>query len=293
MQRKHTDTPRRTLLPRSLSARLRATILLAVAVVCGGCAPGRVASDAPLTPTTAPEELHMLTSKTIFFGHQSVGDNLLQGLSELPASAAGAQLTATQVADASGVRGAGLFHAYVGQNYDPLSKLRHFDELMRAGVADSADVALFKFCYVDFTQHTDVEALFAAYTETLDALVVAYPDTTFIHVTVPLMAEKGGLKAFARRVLGRYDESFGNLQRHRFNELLRAEYAGKEPLFDLAQVESTAPDGSTCQMTVDGTQVPCLVPAYTDDGGHLNAAGRAHVAAQFLVSLAALESPVR
>jgi len=60
--------------------------------------------------------------------------------------------------------------------------------------------------------------------------------------------------------------------RGEFNRLLRERYA-EDPIFDLAAVTSTYPDGRRETFTLDGKTYESLVPAYTDDGGHLNAVG--------------------
>jgi lysophospholipase L1-like esterase len=50
---------------------------------------------------------------------------------------------------------------------------------------------------------------------------------------------------------------------------------------------STHPDGRRESFRMNGTAWYSLVPAYTDDGGHLNAVGRVHVAAAFVRAIAA------
>jgi hypothetical protein len=80
------------------------------------------------------------------------------------------------------------------------------------------------------------------------------------------------------------------VRRDEYNRLLRATYAGREPVFDLARVESTAPDGTRVTVTWNGITAPALSPAYTDDGGHLNARGRLAAAREFLTVLAQASS---
>ena len=76
--------------------------------------------------------------------------------------------------------------------------------------------------------------------------------------------------------------------RERFNELMRTTYADREPVFDLAAVESTRPDGSREVLDVGGSRAYALVSAYASDGSHLNEAGRRRVAEELLVFLARL-----
>jgi lysophospholipase L1-like esterase len=61
-----------------------------------------------------------------------------------------------------------------------------------------------------------------------------------------------------------------NARRELFNDRLRAEYGGREPVFDLAAIES------------GGVGPRSLRADYTEDGGHLNALGRRDVATALL-----------
>jgi lysophospholipase L1-like esterase len=78
-----------------------------------------------------------------------------------------------------------------------------------------------------------------------------------------------------------------NANRTRFNDMLRAEYGGKDPIFDIAKLESTA-GGSRNVFEYDGQKVEALVPAYTNDGGHLSDEGKRWIAEQLLIFLAEL-----
>ncbi|HEY6098072.1 MAG TPA: hypothetical protein VIW03_01490 [Anaeromyxobacter sp.] len=195
---------------------------------------------------------------------------------------------ALRIVETDGARGvsAGTFaHALVGANGAPASKLQGFENAL---VGADVDVALVKFCHVDVEAGTDARALFARYQETLAALRARHPRTTFVHVTVPLTAIQGGVKAIVKRLTGRAPAGvIENARREEFNELLRRAVRGKEPLFDLAEVESTAPDGARATHEWGGRAVPALVPQYTDDGGHLAGEGRARAARQLVAVLAA------
>jgi hypothetical protein len=81
----------------------------------------------------------------------------------------------------------------------------------------------------------------------------------------------------------------GNILRNEYNQKLRKEYNKSGALFDLAKVESTYPDGRRSTFEKNGKSYYCLVPDYTDDGGHLNEIGRKMVAEQFLILLAELK----
>ena len=71
---------------------------------------------------------------------------------------------------------------------------------------------------------------------------------------------------------------------HIYKEMLEQ----KKPLFDLAAIESTAPDGTRASFVRDGKTYYQMVSDYTHDGGHLNELGQKRVAEQLLVFLAGL-----
>lgn len=90
-------------------------------------------------------------------------------------------------------------------------------------------------------------------------------------------------KALVKRLLGRHPYgTVENVRREEYNALLRAAYLGREPFFDLARVESTAPGGAPVTVDWGGRPAPALAREYTDDGGHLNAAGRLRAARELL-----------
>ncbi len=235
-------------------------------------------------PVTA-EELRQVASKRIFFAHQSVGGNVLDGVRAL-ADEQGVPVPIREWK--AGEAGAGLLHAMVGQNEAPLSKVSHFEKLLDEGAAQ-ADVAFYKFCYVDFTKDTDVDALFVQYQRSVEALQAKHPGVKLVHVTTPLTTVQRGVKGWIKEKLGK--GAWGaneNIKRHQFNERLRQTYGGKAPVFDLAQIESELGGGQVSTFTRGGQRYPSMNPAFTDDGGHLNAQGRKVVAARLVRFLAAL-----
>ena len=93
------------------------------------------------------------------------------------------------------------------------------------------------------------------------------------------------MKSLLGRPLGGVAE---NARREAYNALLRQAYQGREPVFDLARVESTRPGGGAVTASWDGRPVAALAPELTDDGGHLNAEGRRRAARALLDVLAAI-----
>jgi len=265
----------------------RLLCLLSLASLWVACEASKpfVANPVPLSQ----EEKQHLDNQRIFFAHQSVGNNILDGLKEmgnplpqllLPPGASPQNI-------ASAFSSPGMVHAMVGENMKPLSKVEHFEKMLMEGVGNHADIALMKLCYIDMDANTDVEALFQRYEESFQRLRTQFPKLLLAHVTVPLTTVESGLKSWLKKALGK--PLWGvleNQKREAFNQKLRETYAGKEPVFDLAQLESTYPDGSRELFEHAGAQIPALIASMSDDGGHLNPAGRAQLASAFARFLA-------
>lgn len=234
---------------------------------------------------TSETDLAHLEHVRVFFGHQSVGENILDGVRDLCTRVGRAWpivLEGEQVPRRGGV----LLHARVGRNEQPLSKLEDFRRLLDEGLGQRVDLALLKFCYIDINERTDVEALFEAYRTAIDDLARRHPTVSIVPVTSPIRHVPGGLGIWARELLGRPNRAkLANRQRQRFNELIRSTYAGR-PIIDVAASQSTRPDGRRDRFQCDGTSCDNLVSAYTDDGGHLNTVGRVAVASAFVRGLA-------
>lgn len=229
-------------------------------------------------------QLRRVGERRIYFGHQSVGANVLDGLRDLAREAGVSLLIKEETRDDS-LEGPAILEAAIGRNTDPTSKIDAFAKSLDTGAAGRSEIAFFKFCYVDFDSRSDVDAIFQQYVRMHEKAKASHPGVSLVHVTVPLTVTQGGVKGYVKNVLGRVPNGeLENVVRHRFNELLRARYGGKEPIFDLARIESTYDDGRTESFERDGSTYPKLVSAYTDDGEHLNVRGRRRVARE-LVSL--------
>lgn len=231
----------------------------------------------------------LLQHKRIYFGHQSVGENIVQGLRHLGRTDPGQWLNIVETSDPVGLAAPVFAHSRIGRNHEPRNKIDAFSENLAAGIGNRADIALLKFCYVDVTEGVDVPGLFRYYREVMAQLAAAYPHTRLVHVTVPLTVMPGLL----RRIVGglrrrRNRAAYDNLARAEYNRLLVGTYSGSEPVFDLATAESTAPSGRTLRYTVDGRPVATLVPSYSSDGRHLSGTGQHAVAAALLRCLSAV-----
>ena len=228
-----------------------------------------------------------VSSARVYFGHQSVGANIMDGLADLQGQLGQPTIRVGELGslDVSGDHGV-LLHTKVGENERPVSKCEDFRRILDQQLAGLVDVALFKFCYIDFSDTTDVDAIFQTYARTMDELKQRHPDIVFIHVTAPLRSVDRGPGIWAREMLGRPNRTkLANVSRNEFNRRLKERYPA-DPIYDLAAVMSTYPDGRRESFKMDGNTYDSLVPAYTDDGGHLNAVGRTHAAAEFVRSIA-------
>ena len=254
-------------------------LLCAFWALCDG---RNLKAEQPVSST----EWAKLAGKRIFFGHQSVGYNILAGVEDLERESQAPKLKIIEMTGQNIPAGPALIHERVGTNGNPFSKCDDFARKLE-GLEPGIDIATFKFCFVDITARTDVAAVFDYYKKTMAKLKLKYPATRFVYVTVPLTTVQEGPRAFIKKLLGwpvgGYDD---NIARNVYNELLRKEYEGKDPVFDLALAESEGGTGSRCSFTVAGKSYPCLRPDFTTDGGHLNERGRKIVARRFLEVLA-------
>jgi hypothetical protein len=265
------------------------SVIFALAAIVGVPAPAGAGNvDAKLRGN-----LERLAQMRVFFGHQSVGANILDGVRQL-ALETGIAVRIAEVNNADGIAPGTFGHAWIGENGKPALKLNAFEAAVDSQSGD-LDVALVKLCYLDIAADTDVKALFERYRATIARLKTKHPHTIFVHVTAPLTYVQSGVKAYIKRLLGRAPYGAAeNVRRAEYNALVRETYGGREPIYDLARIESTAPDGTVIAAEWMGHSVPELAPEFTDDGHHLNAAGRLRAAREFVsvLSAAAGRAPV-
>jgi len=233
-----------------------------------------------------------LAQKKIYFGHQSVGNNIIEGIKDVMKENTQIKLNIIEISNPADFNSDSIFaHSRVGKNVDPKSKTESFSEFVRQGIGDKADIAFFKFCYVDIEEGTDIDDLFNDYKTKMTQMEKNYPNVIFIHMTVPLKVTKINWKTWIKELIGKGEmwEYDGNIERNDYNGLVRKKYVTNGYLFDLSGIESTNSDGSRSSFTYDGKIYYSLVPEYTNDGGHLNEKGRKIVAEQLLIFLTELE----
>ena len=279
------------------------TVYIFIAVVCV-LAPGimmmvmtRIETRTDVNKITLPsiddvsgESWAQLAGKKIFFGHQSVGYNIIDGISDVMNERDCIKLNVLESHKPAVFDQPVLAHSQVGRNTDPVSKIESFVDIMDAGAGCKVDMAFFKFCYVDIMRESDPQKIFDAYSAAIEDLKERYPKIRFIHVTVPLRSAPIGagkkLKQSVKLLIGRPGVLDDNMMRQRYNKLLRDAYSETEPFFDLAMIESINPDGFRCYAAKGAEKIDFLASEYTEDGGHLSDKGRKRVAEQLLIILA-------
>lgn len=266
-----------------------------VLVLLTGCGATNVGSRVRLFATLdsiKESTWEKLAGKKIFFGHPSVGDNMVDGINLLMNSNTSIKLNIVKTRDPAIFEEPVFAHDDVGKNDDPELKIRDFSELMESGIGARVNIALLKLCFWDISEEKDINAIFKEYVRTFSILKKEYPKTVFIHLTVPLMhyAETPEDRK-ERQAKGSVQTDRDNVKRNDLNRLIVNYYRGKEPVFDIAAIESTLPDGSRTSFYFGGVGYYCLAPQYTYDGGHLNQEGRRRMAEELLRTLASIVEP--
>lgn len=244
-------------------------------------------NEQPTLQAISDGEWDALASRRIFFGHQSVGRDIVDGMRRVLDSNPHIGLRIVTAEHPTLVAGPAFVEARIGRNREPSSKTRAFEAALDAGFGgEPGAIAMYKYCYVDVLPDTDPDRLFDAYAAGMDAVRQRYPGLTIVHFTIPLHEARDDLRERLKTFIGRPTQTRLNLAREQFNQRMRARYGEQEPVFDLAAIESTRPDGSRAYTRHRGLAVDMLAPEYTYDGGHLNEDAQDHVAGLFLAFLA-------
>jgi hypothetical protein len=225
-----------------------------------------------------------LAGRRIYFGHQSVGYDVIRGLETILAQRPGIRLRVVESADPRTLERSCLAHSKNGSNTDPQSKFQAFANYLGAGGGDLAEVALYKLCYADINDRTAPAAVFEAYEAAIGTLQSRFRRVRILHVTVPLTTIPGGPRRTIKRWLGRPNwAAQQNARREEYNRMLLERFG--DSVFDLARVESTRPDGVRHVFRQGGRDHPGLCPDYSEDGGHLSSLGQLVAAREFLLWL--------
>lgn len=225
-----------------------------------------------------------LSRRTMHFGHQGVGGDVIEGLQALLAArpdiglrvACGASFPAPGVFNS--------FHVGAGALAEPLAAA--FLEGSRSELGPDP-VLMIEYGELVVAADPDVDTLLDRYQQAVAALRARHPQAVIVHVTLPLSIDSK-MRNFVSILRGQPMQRERNALRTRYNALLRAAYAGKEPVYDLAAVQSTRSDGTVEYVHADGERVYALAPEWALKGGRLNAAGRRRAAEDLLATLASL-----
>jgi hypothetical protein len=230
------------------------------------------------------KDLAKLKGMRIYFGHQSVGYNIVNGINLLVND------SQPKLEIIEGLPGKdskpGFYHTPIGKNYFPMGKIDDFVSKMESGTGSNVDIAFFKFCFVDFSKETNVDSLFEYYKKAMTRLRAEFPATKFIYCTVPLVCNNGQIKTFLKLLLGRGNNNkIENIKRNEFNKLIQNEYDNKEIIFDIAKLES---DNYKSYFLKNKTKIFTLNPDFSSDGSHLNDLGSKIVAENLLEIIVSL-----
>jgi len=256
------------------------TVLL---ISCGGDQMEKIKIN-----TINENDLRKLSEKNVYFGHQSVGYNVIDGIFDIIKDYPNVKLNIVETDNPNDYKNGIFGHSGIGKNTDPISKIDDFVSKMNSGLGDVVDIAFFKLCYVDINSETNVENVFNYYKTEMNKLERKYKNVTFFHVTSPLMTndrvywgKKQKMKYYIKRILGmdigKDENRADNIKRNVFNKLLKHHY---RKVIDLAGYESTFPDA-----TLKKDQYEQLIMKYTTDGGHLNVIGSKKVAYDFIYTI--------
>lgn len=238
--------------------------------------------ESVVAATPGAGDLEEFSGTRIFFGHQSVGSNVIAGAADLYADAGNAALIVVETRDEVPASGGFLAHAHVGVNGEPLGKIQDFARIVSGPMGDQVDVAVLKLCYDDIVEGTDVQAVFDEYSATMTRLESEHPGVSFVYTTVPLTTDRGW-KQVVKSWIGRADRMgpSDNLARERYNALIRERYGDSGRLFDIAAVESTM-NTTPMSRTQDGQTFYVLHPGLASDPGHLNEIGSRAAASELI-----------
>ena len=106
--------------------------LLLVSIGCRGKAPDPLDVSYRKLRDVPREKWDKLSQKKIFFGHQSVGRNILEGLEKVLKAVPEIRLEIKETSDPRDFQGPVFAHARIGQNRDPQGKIEHFRRISKA-----------------------------------------------------------------------------------------------------------------------------------------------------------------
>ena len=98
-------------------------ITLFTANVCGG---GEMSQN-----KTLENVLKNLSGRKIYFGHQSVGNNILGGVGDILKENPQVKLNIVKISEPAALNSPILLHSFIGENENPESKINDFAKMWR------------------------------------------------------------------------------------------------------------------------------------------------------------------
>jgi len=223
--------------------------------------------------------------KVVYFGHQSIGQNILNGIRNNFPAVVVEGIDAAKIQSNSKIT---IINSFIGRNGFPFEKMDDFANILRRpDIANTINIAAMKLCYVDFNKDTNIDAVFLRYKEMINTIENSNKNLVLVHFTVPLSVAPSGIKPFIKKLLGR--PFTNNVYRNQYNELIRKEYGKTGRLFDLAMYEATSPDGTASSFKYEGKPMQSLYEGYASDEAHLNEKGQQVLSVRFLEFIDAIK----
>ncbi len=233
------------------------------------------------------EKWEQLANKRIYFGHQSVGFNIIDGIEKVLSLHPSIKLSIVETRKDDLINKGIFAHFRVGENRNPFTKINDFVNVIDNELDKAPDIAFLKFCYVDVPDNVAVYKLFELYKAKTEALKKNHPNLNIVHFTMPLKTQHFSWKSKLKNFIGKESwELAENIKRNNYNKLLLEEYKGRQPIFDIASYEATLQNGSQAVFKYKGEQFLYMQDSYSSDGGHLNSLGAQVIAEQLLIFLA-------
>jgi hypothetical protein len=135
--------------------------ICAFVAACGGGAVEGKRVDLRSVRELPESELSRLRAARVFFGHQSVGGDIMAGVEDLLRTEPRLRLRVVPLQDAGAASGPFFAHAKIGENGQPTGKTDAFVGVLEQDLRGRVDVAVHKYCFVDISTSTDVASLFA------------------------------------------------------------------------------------------------------------------------------------
>jgi len=250
-------------------------------------------------------DLSNFSVKSIYFGHMSVGNNIIDGMATIIEQKGQSDIVKIlRIENVDKINGHGFYHSTIGKNLDPISKIDAFkNKIIDQRIGKKVDIAFFKFCFVDINKDTDINEVFSEYVNCIEEINEQYPELKILHVTCPLKYHlhfgniKAGnlnktLRKFARFGVNLFTGDQDNIKRNEYNRLVVDKYGKSDYLFDLAKFESTTKNGGQTSFIYKDKKYLCLNDEYTQDGGHLDELGKIVIGKKMLEYLTAIKGSI-